>query len=197
MGCTVNRFAWTNLTGPWRWVGAVSVALVALGGCSPSAVTSGSYDAGYSFSVGSAASGGMIVEHAQGHILVADGYYLSVTATITNRGQSDDRLIGASSPAAGSGGLYATAACGTPPRSPGATGLAGKVPMKWWLVRAGETVELRAGAGEIILAGLTADLSLVSTVEVSLLFEKAGAVVVLVPVTGGPTIVDAGWGCAA
>ena len=193
----MKRFAWTNLTGSWRWIGVVSVALVALGGCSPGAVPSGSHDTGPSLSPGSAAFGGMVIDHAQGQILLADGYYLSVTATITNSGQSDDRLIGASSPAAGSGGLYATAACGTPPRSPGATGVAGKVPMDWWLVRAGETVELRAGAGEIILAGLSADLSPVSTIEVSFLFEKAGAVVVRVPVAGGPTIVDAGWGCSA
>jgi periplasmic copper chaperone A len=135
-------------------------------------------------------------------ILLADTRYLSVSATITNRGSDDVRLVGASSPAAKSGGLYMSSACSIVPGSPGAStrpGLAGKARMDggWWLIRAGESVSLRSGAGEILLVGLDAALAEGSPVLVDFEFQNLGSLPVTAFIAGDAATVAGGWGCGA
>jgi copper(I)-binding protein len=57
-----------------------------------------------------------------------------------------------------------------------------KSPMPSWLIRAGETIQLRTGAGEIILNGLAEPLVAGDQLEVTFEFEDAAPVTVTVTV---------------
>ncbi len=100
--------------------------------------------------------------------MAADGP-ISVTATITNATGADDWLVGGSSPAASTAGIYATCACNTT----ATTGLAGKSQMPTWLIASTQAIELRSGDGEMLLVGLTRPVSGGQTVSVTFNFTHA------------------------
>ena len=105
---------------------------------------------------------------------------MRVIATIQNRTGVDDKLIGASSPVAASGGLYSTS--GIYPVSTDPSGMGNLRLTPWWLIKADETIQLRAGDGEIVLNGLAAPLTPGEQVQVTFKFEKAAPVTLSVPV---------------
>jgi copper(I)-binding protein len=111
---------------------------------------------------------GMVVTNAQARLIAADGP-ISVTATITNATGADDWLVGGSSPAASTGGIYATCACGTD----AVTGLAGKSAMPSWLIVSTTAIDLRPGDGEMLLMGMTQPVSVGQTISVTFKFTHA------------------------
>jgi copper(I)-binding protein len=125
-------------------------------------------------------STGMVITNVQAVPFAGTGNPVSVIATIENRTGADDKLLGASSPIAATGGIYGTCAC--TPGSTDASGLGNKSLDAWWLIRAGETIQLRTGAGEIILNGLAEPLAPGDQLEVTFKFEDAAPVTVTVPV---------------
>jgi copper(I)-binding protein len=95
-------------------------------------------------------------------------------ATIVNNGQSADRLMSASSPAARTVELHETVDDnGVMKMEPHPEG---------WEVPAGGTLELKPGGKHIMLIGLTAPLVAGEKIQITLNFEKAGAQTVDVPV---------------
>lgn len=131
---------------------------------------------------GAAVSAGpsMVIENAQASLV---GDHVSVAATITNPTGQDDKLIGVSSPAATTAGLYDLSMCSTPVPVDTTTGLCGMLPIHWWLIKAHETVQLR---GEIVLVGLIHPLAVGQSVEVTFEFATAPSVTVKVPVVAAP-----------
>jgi copper(I)-binding protein len=125
-------------------------------------------------------STGMVIANVQAIPFAGTGNPVSVIATIENRTGADDRLLGASSPIAATGGLYAS--CGCTPGSTDPSGMGNKSLVPSWLIRAGETIELRTGDGEIILNGLAEPLVAGEQLEVTFEFEDAAPVTVTVPV---------------
>ena len=128
---------------------------------------------------------GMVITSAQAVPIVGSGNPVRVVADIQNMTGADDRLIGASSPSATSGGLYGTCACAAPAGIPTPTdwsGMAQFVPMRSWLITSGGTIQLRVGDGEIVLNGLAAPLIPGDHVQVTFIFANAAAVTVSVPV---------------
>jgi copper(I)-binding protein len=109
---------------------------------------------------------------------------VSVTAVITNQTDSNDKLLGASSPIAASGGLYGGGCLCWPIPTDDGTGLANKSRMTWWAIAITETIQLRAGSGEVILNGLAKPLVPGQTIEVTFEFAVAPPVTVKVPVVG-------------
>lgn len=135
---------------------------------------------------------GMAITDIQAIPLGGSGNPVSVVATIQNQTGADDKLIGASSPSATSGGLYATSGGDTQPqtdasgtgnlRPTDASGMRNLRPMPWWLLASGQTIQLRRGAGEIVLNGLAAPLTPGDHVQVTFKFANAAPVTVSVPV---------------
>jgi copper(I)-binding protein len=123
---------------------------------------------------------GMLVTDAQARPISGSGNPVSVTAVITNRTDSNDKLLSASSPIASTGGLYATCACWPVPTDD--TGLANKSRMRWWAIAITETIQLRAGDGEVILDGLAKPLVPGQTIEVTFEFAVSPPVTITVPV---------------
>jgi copper(I)-binding protein len=109
-----------------------------------------------------------------------------VTARITNRTGRDDKLMGGSSPVATAVGLYATCSCMPPEPTDPVTGIPGLVQMPWLLIKAGETTQLIAGDGEMVLSGLSEPLVVGQTVEVTFKFASADPVTLQVPVVSVP-----------
>jgi periplasmic copper chaperone A len=131
--------------------------------------------------------GGMTVANAQAVPIPGTTNPVSVTATITNGTGRDDKLLGGSSPVATTVGLYATCACTLAPEpTDPVTGIPGVAPMPWWLIKANETIQLRAGDGEMVLSGLAQPLMAGQTVEVTFEFAYATPVTVEVPVVSTP-----------
>jgi copper(I)-binding protein len=125
---------------------------------------------------------GMVVADAQAVPIPGSGNPVIVTATITNGTDQDDKLVGASSPVAATAGLYATSGCLCTLAPSETTGMPDLVPMPWWLIKPNETIQLRAGAGKIVLNGLAHPLTAGQTVEVTFKFAYAQSVTVEVPV---------------
>lgn len=123
---------------------------------------------------------GMIVIDAKAAPFAGSGNPVRVVALIENRTSRDEKLISASSPLAASGGIYATS--GAFPVSTDPSGMGNLRPMPWWLVRAGESIQLRAGDGEIVLNGLTAPVVPGQQIEVTFGFEDSPSVTILVPI---------------
>jgi hypothetical protein len=92
---------------------------------------------------------------------------------IVNRGAAD-RLLGARSPAARSVELHTTT---RDPRGVETMAHAAELP-----IAAGATVELAPGGTHMMLVGLKAPLVADTPIEVTLVFAKAGEIVVTVPV---------------
>lgn len=123
---------------------------------------------------------GMVITNVQAIPFAGSGNPVRVVATIQNQTGADDKLTGASSPSATSGGLYATS--GGTPASTDASGMGNLRPMPWWLITSGQTIQLRPGDGEIVLNGLAAPLSPGDHVQVTFKFANAAPVTVSVPV---------------
>ena len=134
-------------------------------------------------STGPSISSGMVITDAEAIQLASTSNPVIVTATITNRTGQTDKLVGAASPVATTGGLYGTCGCSLAPSSSSDTsGMAGLLPMPWWLINPGETIVLRAGDGSIVLSGLARPLTVGQTIEVTFEFASAAPVTVEVPV---------------
>ena len=125
---------------------------------------------------------GMNIIDAQALPIPGNSNPVIVAATIRNGTGRDDKLVGGSSPVATAVGLYATCSCASPEPTDPVTGIPGLAPMPWWLIRAGETIQLRAGAGEMVLSGLSQPLAASQTVEVTFEFAYADPVTVQIPV---------------
>ena len=87
--------------------------------------------------------------------------------TVENRGNADDRLLRAASPAARSV---------EPHRTVEESGIAKMRPLAEVIVPAGGTLEMRPGGTHMMLVGLTTPLKAGDTVPVTLTFERAGSV---------------------
>lgn len=108
-------------------------------------------------------------------ISVSDGWARATVAgqssgagylTIRNAGDGDDRLLSASTPAAGETSLHTSANEGGVARMrPLTDGLA---------IAAGETVKLQPGGHHLMLTGLRQPLASGQPVELSLRFERSG-----------------------
>ena len=125
---------------------------------------------------------GMNIIDPQAMPISGKGNPVIVVATIRNGTGRDDKLLGGSSPAATTVGLYATCSCMPPEPTDPVTGIPGLAAFPWWLIRADETIQLRAGAGEMVLSGLSQPLAAGQTVEVTLEFAYADPVTVQIPV---------------
>ncbi len=94
--------------------------------------------------------------------------------TITNHGDTDDRLVSAKSKIAAATEIHEMAMKdGTMQMSPLPDGL---------VIPAGETVTLEPGGYHIMYIGLTRDLKAGDTYKLTLTFEQAGEIEVTVPV---------------
>lgn len=95
--------------------------------------------------------------------------------TITNNGDAADALVGASSEAATTVEVHETVAVEEPAASDGmGGGMMGMQPIARLEIPAGGTVELKPGGYHIMLIGLTQELKVGDTIEITLTFEKAG-----------------------
>jgi copper(I)-binding protein len=124
---------------------------------------------------------GMNIIDAQAMPIPGNGDPVIVVATIRNGTGRDDKLVGGSSPVAAAVGLYATCGCSPAPTDP-VTGIPGVAPFPWWLIKANETIQLRAGDGEMVLSGLSQPMAAGQTVEVTFKFAYAAPVTVQIPV---------------
>ena len=97
--------------------------------------------------------------------------------SITNATGRDDALVGASTPAAASVEIHET--------STDMGGMTGMHPVSRVAVPAGTTVQLAPGGTHLMLTGLTQPLLAGTTVELDLVFEHAGKVVVRAQVRQG------------
>ena len=128
--------------------------------------------------------------------------------TIQNTGSAADTLVGASSPVANAVEVDETMVMGSPapsasdamgrmagtssmPRAPASPmastsgEMMGMQPVARLEIPAGGTVQLAPGGYHIMLIGLTKDLNVGDTVQVTLKFEKAGDVTVTAQVRAG------------
>jgi copper(I)-binding protein len=99
--------------------------------------------------------------------------YLKITAGSA----AGDTLLSASSPGASVVELHET--------STDASGMTGMHPLARLEIPAGQTVELKSGSYHLMLSGLTGQLAAGKTVELDLLFEHAGKVVVTAEIRQG------------
>ncbi len=151
-------------------------------GSTPSSVASTTSDPGSPIAkrTGSQTTGtGVAISAAQAVALPGTAHPVSVVALIRNNTGKDIKLRGASSPIAKTAGLYATS--GEMPDPSDTTGMSFLRPMPWWLIPAGQSIELRRGDGEIVLSGLAGPLT-EDHVQVTFLFEGSDPVTVSVPV---------------
>jgi hypothetical protein len=97
--------------------------------------------------------------------------------TMTNTSGTMDALLSATSPAAGKVELHETSIDGS--------GMTGMHPVARVDVPAGQAVELKPGSYHLMLMGLTGELAVGKTIELDLVFEKAGKVVVQAEIRQG------------
>lgn len=106
----------------------------------------------------------------------------AIYVSIENRGNAEDRLMGASSPAARSTTLH---------ESVEENGVALMRPLRAAAIPVGGVLEMKPGGAHIMLMGLLAPLKEGESVSLTLDFETAGSVAVSVPVlpigSEGPT----------
>jgi copper(I)-binding protein len=136
-----------------RTLGLLATLALALGAC-----TSGS------------GGGGISVTGAWVRVPMVPAGPAGAFLVITNGGGAADALVGASSPAAGAVEVHET--------TMGADGSMGMRPVARLEIPAGGSVALQSGSYHIMLIGLTKPLAAGETVELTLLFEKAGAITV-------------------
>jgi hypothetical protein len=97
--------------------------------------------------------------------------------TIVNSSDQPDALVSVSSPAAGSVEIHET--------TTDTSGMMGMQPVDRVEVPAGGTVRLEPGGFHLMMMALTQPLEVGSTVELDLMFERAGKVVVRADVKQG------------
>ncbi len=97
--------------------------------------------------------------------------------TLSNPTGSADALISATSPVAGMATVHETSVDGA--------GTAAMKPVGRVELPAGDTVEFKPGSYHVMLMGLTKDLAAGQTIELDLVFEHAGTVVVKAEVRQG------------
>jgi len=97
--------------------------------------------------------------------------------TLTNRGQVTDHLVSVSTPIADRAELHEEMMSG---------GVMSMKPVTDLTLRPGATVQIDPGHYHVMLIGLTTPLVAGESFSLSLTFEKAGAIVVTVPVTAMP-----------
>ena len=90
--------------------------------------------------------------------------------SVANRAGAQDALLSVTSPAASIAQVHQTVVDGS--------GTAAMRPVDRVELPAGETVEFKPGSYHVMLMGLSKDLPAGSTVELDLVFEHAGRVVV-------------------
>ena len=151
------------------WTAAAASQTAAVGSSAPSASTS---------SVVPAA--GVVIAGVQAIPLTGTGNPVSIVGRIENQTGADISLVGASSPIAASGGLYATS--GEMPDPSDKSGMGNLRLMSGILIPAGQSLQLRRGDGEIVLNGLAKPLLPGDQVEVTFKFESADSVTLKVPV---------------
>ena len=95
-------------------------------------------------------------------------------ATITNAGPTADALVGASSPAAAAVEVHETVAMGSPAAS--GSGMMGMRPVARVEIPAGGSLQLKPGSYHIMLIGLVKDLKAGDTIDLTLKFERTGAI---------------------
>ena len=111
--------------------------------------------------------------------------------TIQNTGSAADALVGVTSPASTTAEVHETVVLGSAAPSPsggmgmgspmpsasgGTGGMMGMQPMPRLEIPAGGIVELKPGSYHIMLIGLTGDLTVGGKIELTLMFEHAGAI---------------------
>lgn len=97
--------------------------------------------------------------------------------TITNTSGQADRLLSASSPIASAVGIHQT--------TTDASGMTGMSAMSGIDVAAGATVTLDPGGMHLMITGLTKPLNVGDSVELHLVFQHAGTIVVTAEVRQG------------
>jgi copper(I)-binding protein len=97
--------------------------------------------------------------------------------TIKNTSGSTDALLSATSPAAGMVELHETSTDGA--------GMTGMHPVARLDIPAGSSVQLKPGGYHFMLMSLTGDLVAGKTIELDLVFEHAGKVVVMAEIRQG------------
>lgn len=121
-----------------------------------------------------AAGGGIAVKDAYARATPPEAMTTGAFATITNGGKAADRLISAASPAAKTVELHETVnEGGVMKMQPHPEG---------WEIPAGGKLELAPGGKHIMLIDLAAPLKAGETIELTLTFEKAGAIKIQAPV---------------
>jgi len=158
------------------------LALLAVAGCVAPATTVSTAPAITVSTAPPSHGSGMNITDAQAMPIPGNSNPVIVVATIRNGTGRDDKLVGGSSPVATAVGLYATCACGSTTPTDPVTGIPGVAPFPSWLIKADETVQLRAGASEMVLSGLSQPLAAGQTVEVTFEFVYADPVTVQIPV---------------
>lgn len=97
--------------------------------------------------------------------------------TIKNASGSADALLSATSPGAAMIGLHETTTDGA--------GMTGMQPVARVDIPAGASVQLKPGGYHFMLLGLTGDLAVGKTIELDLVFEHAGKVLVMAEIRQG------------
>jgi len=107
----------------------------------------------------------------------AAGAQTAAYLTITGAAGQADALLSASSPDAGTVELHEA--------TTDASGMMGMRPIDRLDIPAGETIELKPGGFHLMVMGLTRELAVGGTLELELVFERAGKVVVRAEVRQG------------
>lgn len=144
-----------------RLILVVAASLALLAGCSGSAASP---------------AAGITVTDAWARSSSAMASAGAAYATITNAGSAADSLIGASSPAAATVEVHETVVMGSPDASGG--GMMGMQPVARVEIPAGGSLQLKPGSYHVMLIGLVKDLKAGDTIDLTLKFEKAGAITV-------------------
>jgi copper(I)-binding protein len=97
--------------------------------------------------------------------------------TMTNTSTSADALLSASSAAAGMVEVHETTVDGS--------GMSAMHPVARVDIPAGESVVLKPGSYHVMLMGLTSELTVGKTIQLDLVFERAGKVVVQAEIRQG------------
>jgi len=149
---------------PTRLVLVVAASLALLAGCSGPASSPASPAAGITVTDAWARSSSAMASAGAAY------------ATITNAGSAADSLIGASSPAAATVEVHETVVMGSPDASGG--GMMGMQPVARVEIPAGGSLQLKPGSYHVMLIGLVKDLKAGDTIDLTLKFERAGAITV-------------------
>lgn len=126
---------------------------------------------------GAAPSGGApTVSGAWARPAVADGQSAAYF-TITNPSTTNDALLSAASPSAGTVEVHET--------STDSSGMTGMHPVARVDIPAGGAIQFKPGSYHLMLMRLTGELALGRTIELDLVFEHAGKVVVMAEIRQG------------